>query len=116
MKQSIFRIATLGGGVLAALLLSAGVQATELPTFHITAHDGVFTPDTLEVPANTRFRVRVTNKGPGPEEFESRDLHIESVLAPGVTRTVVFAPLAPGAYPFFGEFHPATAHARIIAK
>jgi hypothetical protein len=55
-------------------------------------------------------------EGPGPEEFESIELRKETVLAPGVTRSVVFAPLKPGVYRFFGEFHPDTAQGRIVVK
>jgi hypothetical protein len=29
---------------------------------------------------------------------------------------LVFAPLKPGTYPYFGEFHPDTAKGRIIAR
>jgi plastocyanin len=87
-----------------------------MPTFELIAKDGRFHPDTIEVPAGQRFRLRVTNHNAGPEEFESTELRKELVLAPGATRSVVVAPLKPGAYPFFGEFHPDTARGRIIAK
>jgi Cupredoxin-like domain len=87
-----------------------------MPTFELIAKDGRFQPDTIEVPAGQRFRLRVTNRNAGPEEFESTELRKELVLAPGVTRNVVVAPLRPGVYPFFGEFHPDTARGRIVAK
>lgn len=93
-----------------------GVGADELPTFRLIARDGRFHPETIEVPAGKRFRIEVTNQNAGPEEFESLELRKELVLAPGVTRTVVFAPLKPGSYPFFGEFHPQTARGRIVAR
>jgi len=95
---------------------AAGVGADELPTFRLIARDGRFHPETIEVPAGKRFRIEVTNQNAGPEEFESLELRKELVLAPGVTRTVVFAPLKPGSYPFFGEFHPQTARGRIVAR
>jgi len=97
-------------------LWGVAVQAADLPTFRLVTQDGRFHPDTVVVPAGVRFRLQVTNKGPGPEEFESRELRKEKVLAEGVTRTVVFAPLRPGSYPFFGEFHPDTARGRIVAR
>ncbi len=90
--------------------------AEELLAVPLTAKNGRFYPETLEVPAGQRFKVVITNEGPGPEEFESLELRKETVLAPGVTRAVVFAPLKPGTYKFFGEFHPATAQGRIVAK
>jgi len=87
-----------------------------LPAFQLTIENGRFIPEVIEVPAHTRFKIVITNKGPGPEEFESRKLRKETVLAPGVTRSVVFAPLKPGSYRFFGEFHPDTAQGRIVVK
>ena len=101
-----------------ALLLfgTAGAPAEDVLTFRLVAADGRFSPDTIEVPAGKRFRLEITNRNAGPEEFESVELRKELVLAPGVTRIVVFAPLKPGVYPFFGEFHPDTARGRIVAK
>lgn len=98
------------------LTLSASAFAEELPTFQLTAKDGRFHPETIEVPAGKKFRIAVTNEGPGPEEFESLELRKETVLAPGVTRTLVFAPLKPGIYKFFGEFHLETAKGQIVVK
>ena len=92
------------------------VQAQGLPTFKLLARDGKWFPEVLEVPANTRFRLEITNQNAGPEEFESKELHQELVLAPGVTRVLVFAPMKSGTYPFFGEFHPQTARGRIVVK
>ena len=92
------------------------VQAQDLPTFKLVARDGKWFPEVLEIPANTRFRLEITNQNAGPEEFESKELRKELVLAPGVTRVLVFAPMKPGAYLFFGEFHPQTARGRIVAK
>jgi hypothetical protein len=102
-----------------ALWLAAGAQpavAEELLAIKLTAKNGRFYPETIEAPAGTRFKIVVTNEGPGPEEFESLELRKETVLAPGVTRAVVFAPLKPGVYRFFGEFHPDTAQGRIVVK
>ncbi|MDO8990599.1 MAG: cupredoxin domain-containing protein [Sideroxyarcus sp.] len=92
------------------------VAADELPTFLLTAKDGRFYPETIEVPAGQKFRLTIKNEGPGPEEFESLELRKETVLAEGVTRTLVFAPMKPGTYKFFGEFHLDTAKGQIIAK
>ena len=99
-------------GVSAALALSAD----EVLTFKLLAKDGRFYPERIEVPTGRRFRIEVTNHNAGPEEFESKELRKELVLAPGVTRTIVFAPLKPGVYSFFGEFHPDTAKGQIVVK
>src|SRR5664279_5099645 len=90
----------------ALFLLSGAVLADELPTFKLQMKDGRFIPETIEVPANTRFRLEVKNEGPGATEFESLELKKELVLAPGVTRSLVFFPMQPGTYKFFDDFHP----------
>lgn len=102
--------------VLALAISSPLALAADLPTFQLTTKDGYFHPETIEVPAGTKFRMVIKNEGTSPEEFESLELRKETVLAPGVTRTLVFAPMKPGVYKFFGEFHPDTAKGQIIAK
>lgn len=103
-----------------ALALSAfaysPAQAQQMPSFQLTIKAGRFEPSTLEVPANTRFKLVIKNEGPGPEEFESSELRKEKVLAPGATSFLIFQPLKPGSYKFFGEFHPQTAQGQLIAK
>lgn len=102
--------------VFLSTLSSGAGWAQDLPTFKLVARDGKWSPEVLEVPSNTRFRLEITNQNAGPEEFESKELHKELVLASGVTRVLVFAPMKPGTYPFFGEFHPQTARGRILVK
>jgi len=85
-------------------------------TVQLVIKDGRFHPETLPVPAGVRIKIDIHNQGPGAEEFESLSLRKEKVLAPGARSFVVIAPLKPGSYAFFGEFHPATAHGRIIAR
>lgn len=102
--------------MVAALLGVAAVWAQELPTFNLLIRAGHFVPATLEVPANTKFRLLIKNEGPGAEEFESVELRKEKVLAPGASSFLIFQPLKPGSYKFFGEFHPDTAQGQIVAK
>ena len=72
--------------------LTAGTAlADELPTFQILMKDGRLIPATLEVPANTKFRLEVRNENPGAAEFESYDLKKELVLAPGAVLLRGFA-------------------------
>ena len=100
-----------------ALLLASGLAvADDMPTFKVLMKDGKIIPETVEVPANTRFRLEVKNEGPGAAEFESIELKKELVLAPGVSRSMVFFPMKPGTYKFFDDFHPETGQARIVAK
>lgn len=100
------------------LALAAGrVHADEgLPVIELTVAAGQFAPQTVHVPARERFKLRVTNKGPGPEEFESTDLNREKIVAPGHSVFVFLGPLAPGTYRFFGDFHVDTAQGVMIAE
>ena len=91
-------------------------HADDMPTFRLLMKDCRITPEKLEVPANTRFRLEVKNEGPGAAEFESLELKKELVLAPSVARTTVFAPMKPGTFKFFDDFHPETGQGRIVAK
>lgn len=88
----------------------------EMPTFEVVAENGRLSPETIEVPANTRFRLTLINRNAGPEEFETTKPFKELVVGPGVTRSTIFPPLKPGTYPFFGEFHPDTAKGQFVAK
>ena len=101
----------------AALLLAASAAyAQELPTFRLEMKNGRFEPTEIVVPANTRFKLVLHNAAPAAEEFESLELKKEKVLAPGATSFLVFVPLQPGSYRFFGDFHPDTAQGHIVAR
>lgn len=102
--------------LVAGATVSAPLLADELPTFPLVIRAGKFYPDVIEVPANTKWKLTIHNEGPGAEEFESIELHKEKVLAPGASSFLVFAPMKPGTYKFFGDFHPETAQGKIIAK
>jgi hypothetical protein len=101
---------------LALALASVAAHAGELHTVTLVLRDGLLIPPRLEVPANTRFKIVLRNEGRGPAEFESRSLRKEKVLAPGASSFVVVAPLRPGAYDMFDEFHEKTATGTIVAR
>ncbi len=82
----------------------------------IVIQDHLFFPSTLELPAGQKIRLIIINQDPTAEEFESYELNREKVI-PGNSRTVIFiGPLAPGDYPFFGEFYPRTAQGMILIR
>ena len=101
---------------LGIFLASTAAMADDMPTYTLLMKNGRITPAMLEVPANTKFRLEVRNENPEAAEFESYDLKKELVLAPGVTRKLVFQPLKPGKYEVFDEFHPETGQGLISAK
>ena len=75
-----------------------------------------FQPAELHVPAGKRIKLTVVNRDPTPEEFESYELHREKLIPGNTSGTVYIGPLAPGRYPFFGDFHPKTTTGVVIAE
>lgn len=101
----------------AGLLFVAGAAfAADLPTFRLEMKDGVLNPARIEVPAGKKIKIEVHNTGKSAVEFESVQLRKEKVLAPGAESFVVIAPLSPGEYKFFDDFHLNTAQGVIVAK
>lgn len=100
------------------LLLAApfGARAAEEPVFRIEFNDGKVTPQRIEVPAKTRFKLELHNVGTEPAEFESKELRKEKVLAPGATSVLVIRTLDPGEYDFFDDFHLDTPPCVLVAK
>jgi hypothetical protein len=99
---------------LCCLLFAPSFAAT--PEFEIEIRNHLFQPDTLVIPANTKVKLIVYNRDATPEEFESFELNREKVILGGRKAIIFIGPLAPGEYPFFGEFNPQTALGTIIAK
>ena len=61
------------------------------------------------------IKIEIHNLGKSAVEFESVQLRKEKVLAPGAESFVVIAPLSPGEYKFFDDFHQ-QAQGVIVAK
>ena len=111
IRHFVFVIA-LGLGLAA---VSASVKAQEIEkTLVIKNHQ--FEPAELKVPANQKIKLIVHNQDNGAEEFESKTLKREKVIAAGTKATITIGPLKPGKYEFMGEFNPATAKGVVIAE
>ena len=78
--------------------------------------DHKFEPKILELPAGQKIRITVHNQDNTIEEFESYDLKREKIVLANSKARVILAPLKPGEYKFFGEFHEETAQGKIIVK
>src|SRR5262245_49740976 len=98
-----------------AASMSSGLRAEELMQFRLDIRGHLFYPSEFDVPAGKKFRLLVVNSDPTPEEFESYELNREKVIMGNSSVTIFIGPLAPGPYPFFGEFNPKTAQGKIIA-
>ncbi len=105
--------------VLSALTLGLAqipVNALEAVTLRISIKDHRFQPSELKVPANRPITLAVRNLDPTPEEFESRTLRVEKVVAGNSEITIQLRPLSPGRYRFYGDFNEATAQGALIAE
>src|ERR1700687_2010633 len=99
-----------------ALAFAGGSGAADLLEFSLVIKDHAYQPTELRVPADTKFRLRVTNEDATPEEFESTDFNRESVVLPNRSIVVSIGPLRAGSYGFFGDFHRDTAQGRLVAE
>jgi hypothetical protein len=99
-----------------ALACSAPVAAADPPEFALVIKNHVYQPSELHVPADTKFKLRVTNEDATPEEFESTDFNRESVVLPHHSIVVFIGPLRAGTYGFFGDFHRDTAQGRLVVE
>lgn len=82
----------------------------------LTIKNHTFVPETLEIPAGEKVKIRVINEDSTPEEFESHELKREKIIKGGSAGVIFVGPLEPGVYPFFGEFHMDTAKGQIVVK
>jgi len=102
--------------LIAALSLLAAVAYAATPEFEIEIRNHLFVPDVLTIPANTKVKLIVYNRDSTPEEFESFELNREKVIMGGRKAIIFIGPLAPGEYPFFGEFNAQTALGKIVVQ
>jgi len=101
---------------LALGLALAGAARADDPTFTLTIVNHRFEPSEVTVPANTKVKLVVRNQDDSPEEFDSKSLRREKVIAGKSEATIYIGPLPPGRYPFEGEFHAGTAQGVVIAQ
>lgn len=101
---------------IACMLFAAMAFASDLLTFRLEMADGKFNPSRIEVPAGQRIKIEIHNVGKTAAEFESVELRKEKVLAPGAQSFVVIAPLRPGEYKFFDDFHLGMPQGSIVAR
>jgi len=104
-------------GLFAGLLLLASTAAmADVPVFELIIENNRFQPETLEVPVGQKLKLRVINRDPAPEEFESYDLNREKIVTGNSEIMIYIGPLEAGEYGFYGEFHQETAQGKLVAK
>lgn len=102
--------------LIAALAAAGAAHAAGEPEFALTLRDHRFTPNEVRVPANAKVRLVVENQDASPEEFDSHALNREKVIPGKSKATIYIGPLAPGRYPFMGEFNASTAQGTVVAE
>jgi hypothetical protein len=95
------------------LLAACGSGGGAIP---VTLKDHKFTPAEIRVPADRPVLLSVSNEDATAEEFDSSALKVEKVIAGHDRGNVRIRPLAPGRYPFMGEYHSQTAQGVVIAE
>ena len=97
----------------AILIVSPAVADDAIP---LKLKDHKFTPAEIHVKANVPNIIVMTNEDATAEEFDSTSLKVEKVVAGNSSGNVRLRPLAPGRYPFMGEYHSDTAQGFVIAQ
>ncbi|MGH6878958.1 MAG: cupredoxin domain-containing protein [Rhizomicrobium sp.] len=105
----------LAGAALASSLILPALADDAAPVA-VMLKDHKFMPAEIHVKANAPSEIVLTNGDPTAEEFDSSSLHVEKVVAGGTKGIVRLRPLAPGRYPFMGEYHSDTARGVVIAE
>ena len=101
--------------LLLALFAAAPVLAAD-DEIRLVIQDHRFQPTEVVVPAGKKVKLVVENRDATPEEFESKLLNREKIIAGKSTATIMIGPLKPGRYPFVGEYNEKTAQGVIVAK
>lgn len=94
----------------------AGAKAAEAFRQDVELRDHVFAPSEIIVPAGRPVELHIKNLDATAEEFDSSALKVEKVIAGRGEGVVHIRPLAPGRYPFMGEYHEKTARGLVIAR
>ena len=98
-------------------VLSLAIPAfADTPVVEIEIRDHLFYPPEVLIPADTKIKLKIRNLDPTPEEFESYELNREKVISGNSVGIIFIGPLAPGEYPFFGEFYPRTAQGKVVVE
>ncbi|HNA29918.1 MAG TPA: cupredoxin domain-containing protein [Thiobacillaceae bacterium] len=95
--------------------LPLAVSAADVE-FSLAIKEHRFVPAEFSVPAGKKIKLLVSNQDSTPEEFESHALNREKVIAGKGQAVIYVGPLAPGRYPFFGEFNERTAQGVLVAE
>ena len=97
-----------------ALLIATPALADT--TIAVTLKNHKFTPSVIKVKANQPSMIVLSNDDDTADEFDSSSLKVEKVVPGHQKGNVRIRALAPGKYPFMGEYHAATAQGMVVAE
>jgi len=100
------------------LMIAAPMMAPALADEPVVVHlkNHKFSPSVIKVKANKPSMIILYNDDDSADEFDSSSLKIERVVPGHNKANIRVRALAPGKYPFMGEFHAATAQGMVIAE
>ncbi len=101
--------------ILAVAISSGSARAADL-IVELRFENNRFAPQTIRVPANQAFGMKVINASKETIEFESFKLNRERVVGPGETIFVNVPALSPGSYDFYDDFHDDVPEGAVIAR
>lgn len=102
------------GFVLTVAAAIPPVWADEPVEVHLKNHK--FSPSVIKVKANKPSMITLHNDDGAADEFNSSSLKIERVVPGHAKANIRIRALAPGKYPFMGEFNASTAQGVVIAE
>jgi hypothetical protein len=92
------------------------VPALADTTIAVTLKNHKFSPSVITVKANQPSMIVLSNDDDTADEFDSTALKVEKVVPGHAKGNVRIRALAPGKYPFMGEYHAATAQGIVVAQ
>ena len=107
---------TLGATVVLLASGTVNIHAQETVSLEIVIKNHRFEPAELRAPKGKAIKLTVKNADPTPEEFESKVLRVEKVIAGNSEAVFNLKPQQPGRYKFFGEFHEKTAQGFLVVE
>lgn len=94
---------------------SLAIASTDVEIeIHIKDHK--FQPDEIKANEGQKIKIIIINDDETIEEFESEDLKREKIVPPKGQVNVILAPLKPGKYFFYGDFHKESAQGHLIIE
>jgi plastocyanin len=102
--------------VSAALAAGFAASASSETALQLSIKDHRFEPASITARAGEPISITVKNFDATPEEFESKALKVEKIVAGNGEITVRLRPLKPGRYAFAGEYHEDTAKGELVVE